>query len=108
MVAEKNRLTNYTKTFIFTIIVTLFAVVLTAMVQLNGQNGLFPNASYLDPIYIDVAAFAAAFFFIIEGTWRISEHKNASWKRQFTRSLRIAFGFGILTVHIIQLFYKFF
>jgi len=53
-----------------------------------------------------VLAFSISFFFIIEGFYRIIEHKNFPLKKQFTRSIRIAFGFGILTTHIIQAGYK--
>ena len=41
-----------------------------------------------------------------EGIYRIVEHKFANLKKQLTRIIRIAFGFGILTVHIIQLTHK--
>jgi len=45
-------------------------------------------------------------FLIVEGSYRIYEHVDFPLKKQFTRSIRIAFGFGILTLHVIQFFYK--
>ncbi len=81
-------------------------MIFISAVQLKGQSGLDYNASYLDPIVIDLLAFALSAFLIIEGAYRIWEHKNNSYKKQVTRSIRIAFGFGILTTHIIQSLYK--
>ena len=73
--------------------------------QLKNQDSL-QNCSYFDPVTVDFLAFFIAIFLIVEGIYRISEHKNMSIKNQFTRSLRIAFGCAILTTHIVQFIHK--
>ncbi len=98
---------NLHKTLLFTIIFSLVIVIIVVCVQLSGSEALNnARCSYFDPITIDILAFIAAIFLVIEGFVRIFEHPNASLKQQFTRMLRIAFGFSILTLHIIQFFYK--
>lgn len=64
------------------------------------------GCSYLDPIYIDLLAFTVGLFLIGDGFYRIYEHKNDRYLRQFTRSIRVAIGFGLLTLHIMQFIYK--
>jgi hypothetical protein len=91
---------------IFTIIICVIAVITSSLVQLYGQNKINQQCSYLDPITIDFLAFAAALFLVIEGFARIIEHPAASFKRQFTRIIRIAFGFAIITLHLIQIMHK--
>jgi len=98
--------TNYQKTFLFTVILVLLTIVFVAYVQIRGQENIEDNASYLDPFLIDVLAFTAGIFLVIEGAYRILEHRDNSLSRQFTRSVRIAFGFGILTTHVIQALHK--
>ena len=96
----------YIKTKLFTFILCLISVGVAVLVQLNAINYVEERCSYLDPITIDIFAFILSFFLIIEGYYRISEHKNMSIKHQFTRSLRIAIGFTILTIHAIQFLHK--
>lgn len=97
---------NLKKTLIFTIIFCAAVIVVVSYIQLYGQNKIAAGCSYLDPITIDLLAFFAALFLVIEGFARIFEHPNASVKRQLTRVIRIAFGCAILTLHIIQFFHK--
>ena len=98
---------NKNKTIIFTLILCLAVILLSAFVQLKSQKNISVlSCSYLDPITIDVLAFLAAIFLIFEGMYRIWEHKEVNLKKQITRSFRIAFGCAILTLHIMQFIYK--
>ncbi len=103
---KKKEMTNYTKTKIFTIILCLIVIILTLFVQLRGQNTIQERCSYLDPIIVDLFAFGFAIFLVIEGTYRISEHKNMGLKKQLTRSIRISVGFAIITIHLLQVLAK--
>ena len=89
-------------TIIFSVTVMLIAI----FVQLNGESEIILKCSYLDPITIDILAFFGSIFLIVEGIARISEHKSASIKRQFTRILRVGLGFVILTLHTMQFIHK--
>ncbi len=102
----KKVMKNSTKTMIFTIGLSGLTILIAIFVQLFGQSKVTLVCSYLDPILIDVLAFSAAIFLVVEGIYRIIEHKDAQLKRQFTRSIRIAFGCAIITLHVIQFFYK--
>lgn len=97
---------QYHKTLCWTIGVSLTIIIFVTVIQIYGQNKIVQGCSYLDPITIDFLAFFAALFLVIEGFYRISEHKTASLKRQSTRIIRIAFGCAILTLHIIQFMHK--
>ena len=96
---------NLKKTLLTTFISSFLAVILATSVQLNGQRST-NGCSYLDPILIDILAFLASIFLIVEGLARIYEHPNATIKRQLTRIIRIMAGFGILALHIIQFIHK--
>ena len=76
------------------------------MTQFNSQNKIKVLCSYLDPAVIDILAFSGALFLIAEGIYRIWEHKDANLKKQITRSIRIALGFAILILHVMQVIYK--
>jgi len=97
---------NYTKTKIFTAILCLAVILLTLFVQLRGQDSSGNGCSYLDPVTIDLLAFLIAIFLIIEGIYRISEHKNMLYRHQLTRSIRIAIGCAIIAIHILQVVHK--
>jgi len=97
---------NIQRTVLYTILISLITIVFVSVVQLRGQQDISSNASYFDPIVIDFLAFLASFFLIFEGAYRIWEHKSDRYRKQFTRSLRIAFGVAILTTHIIQAMFK--
>lgn len=97
---------NINKTIIFTIIVSSLSSIMAFLVQINGQNNVNKGCSYLDPIIIDILAFLAALFLVIEGIFRIIEHKEDSLKKQLTRTARVAIGFSILTLHTLQFIHK--
>lgn len=97
---------NLKRTLIFTIVFCLIVILLVVYIQIYGQNKIVTGCSYLDPITIDLLAFFVALFLVIEGFARIFEHPNASLKRQLTRTIRIAFGCAILTLHIMQFVHK--
>ncbi|MBS3080503.1 hypothetical protein J4221_03455 [Candidatus Pacearchaeota archaeon] len=96
---------NFKRTLLVTFIFSLSAIILAIYVQINGQKSVL-GCSYLDPITIDILAFLASLFLIIEGMARIIEHPSASVKRQFTRIIRVSAGFAILTLHIMQFVHK--
>lgn len=93
------------KTLIITFIVSLISILLAISIQLNGQKNV-DGCSYLDPIAIDILAFIGSLFLIIEGLARICEHPPATIRRQSTRIIRVAAGFAILTLHIMQFMHK--
>ena len=60
-------------------------------------------------IFFMIAAFlcsVAGLFLVIDGIHRIWEHKDARLKNQITRSIRVALGCAILTLHIMQFIHK--
>ncbi len=97
---------NLKKTLIVTSVVCLVVISVSAVIQLIGQSKISAACSYLDPITIDVLALSAALFLVIEGFVRIFEHPKATLLKQSTRIIRIAFGFAILTLHVIQIIHK--
>ncbi|MBS3075237.1 hypothetical protein J4429_02140 [Candidatus Pacearchaeota archaeon] len=103
---NKNPNLSLKKTLIIAIIFSIITIIIAIIIQLNGQSKITEKCSYLDPWTIDLLAFSAALFLVIEGFARIIEHPHASLKRQFTRIIRIMFGFSILTLHIIQFIHK--
>ncbi len=97
---------NFKKTLIFTVIICLIVSITVYSVQTYGNSDLKTNCSYLDPIAMDFFAFFAGLFLFIEGFMRIFENPGAFLKRQFTRIIRISFGVGLLTLHIMQFIHK--
>ena len=97
---------NLKKTLLVTSVVCFFTILISAVIQIVGQNKITFACSYLDPIIIDILALSAALFLIIEGFVRIFEHPKASLLSQATRIIRISFGFAIVTLHIIQILHK--
>ncbi len=87
------------------LVLSLSTSLLGFFVQRNAHQQV-PRCSYLDPLLIDVLAFLAGIFLIIEGFYRILEHKKDSLSKQFTRTLRIALGCAIITLHIMQAMHK--
>jgi len=86
---------------------SLAAVVIVSLVQISGGRRITEKCSYLDPIAIDLLAFAAAVFLVVEGFHQLLKHEQSfSRADKLFIALRIAFGFAILTLHIIQAFYK--
>ena len=99
---------HFTKTIVFTLILGILTIASALAVQVNANKLIGTSCSYIDPAVVDILAFFLAIFLILEGVYRIWEHKNDRLKKQITRSIRIAFGFGILTLHLVQISYKFF
>lgn len=102
----KKENSNLRKTIILAIILCMAIIVFVGYIQLYGQSTIISKCSYLDPIAIDLLAFVAALFLFFEGVIKIFKHPNATIKNQLTRVLRVAFGCAIMTLHIIQFFYK--
>jgi len=96
---------NLKKIIYITFALSFIAIMLAMLIQLNAQSKV-NSCSYLDPITIDILALLGALFLIIEGLARIYEHPSETIKSQFTRTLRVAGGFAILTIHIMQFVYK--
>ena len=88
------------------IVVSVFVILLSAIVQIKGQNKIAYACSYLDPIIVDILALSAALFLIVEGFVKISKNSKQSLRQQLTRIIRISFGFAILTLHTIQILHK--
>ena len=59
---------NLHKTLLFTIIFSLIIMTSLTLVQLNSQGEIEFKCSYLDPVTIDVLAFLAAVFLVVEGS----------------------------------------
>lgn len=98
---------NLHKTIWWTIIICVITIIGAFLVQWYGGASVDgAKCSYLDPVIIDYAAFMIAIFLIIDGIYRIAEHKDANYSKQFTRSLRIAIGCAIMTLHIVQFLHK--
>lgn len=96
---------EFKKTIITTFLLSLTSIVLATFVQLNAQSKV-NSCSYLDPITIDILAMLVSIFFIIEGLTRIVQNPKDKFTRQLSRILRVATGFAILTLHVIQFVHK--
>jgi hypothetical protein len=97
---------NYKNTLIVTIIASLIVITTAFLVQSYGQKKVIEPCSYLDPIIIDILAFIAGLFLIIEGFYKLYKYKESSLKLQLTRIIRVAFGCAIVTLHIMQFLHK--
>ncbi len=78
---------------------------LSFLVQ-SRANKSVNHCSYLDPVTIDVFAFAAALFLVVEGFYSIVASKGDSLKKHMLRAIRISFGCAIITLHIMQVLHK--
>jgi hypothetical protein len=96
---------DISKTILFTSGVSVFASLSAYLIQ-SKANGEVNKCSYLDPVIIDVLAFGAALFLVLEGVWKIWENYEDPWKKQISRSIRVAFGCAIMTLHIMQFLHK--
>ena len=97
---------NIYKASLFTTILSTLFIALSISVQIRSQNKLTTSCSYVDPMTIDILAFMVTLFLIIEGIYRIGQEKDAPFKKQVTRGIRVSIGFAIFTIHIIQVLYK--
>ncbi len=99
-------LSRFDKTRIVLITLCIIIIIVAFFIQIYGQSSISTACSYLDPITIDILAFIAALFLIIEGSFAIYNHKNLGLKRQIYRIIRIGIGFAILTLHAMQFLHK--
>lgn len=91
--------------YLITVILSLTLVIAGAIIQLNSElTGV--NCSYFDPISIDIAAFLVSFFLIVEGLSKIQLNKDDTLNMHLTRAVRVAIGFSIFALHIVQFSYK--
>jgi hypothetical protein len=97
---------NVYKTLILTAIISIIAVSFAFYVQFTGKSAVIEGCSYLDPITIDILAFLVAVFLVVEGIFKIFINSNVPLKGQVTRSIRVAVGLAIITIHIMQFAYK--
>jgi len=69
-------------------------------------NKKVSGCSYLDPITIDVVAFLAGVFLMIESLVDIFKHKDSLIHSQLTRCFRLCFGTSIVVIHVMQFIHK--
>jgi hypothetical protein len=100
---SKNK--HLSNTLLFTFFFSIASIAIAFIIQSNANKSV-RSCSYLDPVTVDIFALAFAVFLILEGFWDIFRHKHYSLKAQMTKSIRICIGFAILTIHIMQFFYK--
>jgi len=94
------------KTFLMTLSFSLAGILSCICIQLRGERSVDARASYLDPWLIDIIAFSAAVFLVIEGIVRQVQTRDVAVSKQITRAIRIAIGAGVMTIHIIQFMHK--
>jgi hypothetical protein len=95
------------KALVATGIFSISAIVFAYFVQRKAENNLSgTRCSYLDPISIDILAFTAGIFLICDGLYELLEHKDLSQKARIMVSIRVAFGFAIVTLHTMQFIHK--
>lgn len=97
--------TNLQKTLGFILFSSLASACLCFYVQSKADESARP-CSYLDPIIIDLMAFAAGLFLILEGLRDVVAHRECKVSAQLGRAARICLGAGIITIHIIQFIHK--
>lgn len=95
----ENKIKNYLVTSLSSLIFIIFII----FIQLRGTPN---NCSYLDPVIIDILAFAAAIFLIVEGLYNIYKNQDRPLSKNITRIIRVVFGFCIVTLHIIHFIHK--
>ena len=100
------RFSRFDKTRAVLIVLSIIVLAIVFLTQVYGQSSISTACSYLDPIYIDILAFIAALFLIVEGGHSIYKNKNLGLKKQLGRILRIILGFSILVLHTMQFIHK--
>mgnify|MGYP001574007242 CR=1 FL=1 len=93
------------KPLLFAGVYSLLTIITVYFVQTRGA-ATTKACSYLDPIAIDILAFLAAVFLVVEGVTRIVKQPKDSWKVQLGRAIRIGFGCAIVTIHVLQAAHK--
>ena len=92
---------------ILTSVLSFITVVSAFVTQYRAEQSLTPKCSYLDPILVDLLAFSAALFLVLEGLYRLIEHQEIKTaKDRLFLAIRIAFGFAIITLHVMQFIHK--
>ena len=94
------------RVLIFTISVSVIVAILINLVQYYGASKITQNCSYLDPITIDLLAFVAGIFLVVEGYYKIIIDNNRTIKNNLTRVIRITAGTTIFILHIVQFIHK--
>jgi len=92
-----------------TLILAAFMASGSGYVAYNIQataNKKVSGCSYLDPITIDIVAFLAGVFLIVESLVDIFKHKDSPVHSQFIRCLRLCFGTSIVVIHVMQFIHK--
>jgi len=74
-------------------------------IQATANNHV-SGCSYLDPITVDIVAFLAGMFLIIEAFIDIIKHKDSLVRKQITRCIRMSFGTSIVVIHVMQFIHK--
>ena len=97
---------NFNKTILMTVALSMLFAVASISTQVAGQNKLTTPCSYIDPVTINILAFIVTLFLMIEGIYKIYQEREIALKKQITRSLRVAAGFAIFVMHILQVLYK--
>jgi hypothetical protein len=106
---KKEEMKQLKKTLHLTLWICIFVLFIISFIQLNGNSEKsIGRCNDQDPLTVDFISFFVAVFLTIEGFCRIIEHPGASLKRQFTRIIRIGFGFTIFSLHLIHAINKIF
>ena len=99
-------LKRFDKTRIVLVVLSIMVVVVVFLIQVYGQSSIATACSYLDPVYIDILAFIAGLFLVVEGGLSVKRNKNLGLKKQWGRILRIILGLSILVLHTMQFIHK--
>ena len=92
---------------IMTSIISLATIIVSFSTQSIAEKSLTIKCSYFDPILVDLLAFSAALFLVLEGLYRLIEHQEIkTTKDRLFLAIRIAFGFAIITLHVMQFMHK--
>ena len=96
---------NNKKRLNFLIVGSCVVILIAVYIQFTGQSKINASCSYLDPITIDILAFLAALFLVIDGISDLFSVKSSNGRiwRIYTRTF---FGVAIVTLHIIQFIHK--
>lgn len=96
---------NWYNSFLLTSVLSAISVFTSYAVQ-SRANGSVERCSYLDPIAVDILAFGVGVFLVVEGVAQMWVNKNQLLAVQWSRSVRVAIGFAILTLHTMQFLHK--